>query len=490
MKTSVNGLCLSISLLASWLGFVALLYAAPNNRVAAIRRQMAAHAPEAPKAAARVAPHPAAPVVPAKAHAPAPEDAIVEANANAALAMGPTLAELERRALELNPRLAQASFAVSAARGRAQQAGLYPNPTLGVTFDELFDRTGRSGVNTLPLVSQEFVTGGKLRLSQEAGQRQVEQEGWNLIGQRYKLLGEVRAKFYEAVALQARVEVLRSMIELAARSVAQANDLLKAKQVARLDVVQLEVELERLEAELGAALRELPAVYRDLAAAVGDPRWKIAAVDGVLHPNLPRYDLDALQNQVLEQHPLVQSARNGVERARLLVRRARVEPRPNVVVDAGYVRQNQNRSDDFRIGASIVVPLWNRNQGNIRAAEAEFCEAVQQARLAENQLAELLAAAMRDYAAASLRVERYAKRILPRAKETYDLSRQAYQGGEFEYLRILEAQRALAQANLEYVRALGDGWKAAAIISGLNLEPAWPVSAAEGAAPQITPAAH
>jgi len=400
---------------------------------------------------------------------------------------GVTLAELEQRALELNPRLAQASFAVAAARGRAQQAGLYPNPNVGITFDELADITGPSGVNTLPLVSQEFVTGGKLRLSRDAGQRQVEQESWSLIAQRFKLLAEVRLRFYDAVALEARVEILRAMLELANRSVKQANDLLAARQVARLDVIQLEIESERLQAELEAALRELPAVYRELSATVGDPRQRITRVRGSLHPHVPDYDLDAVQEMVLESHPLVQAARNGVERARLLVRRARVEPRPNVVVDAGYVRQNQNRSDDFRIGASIAVPLWNRNQGNIRAAEAEFCQAVQQVRL-ENDLAEQLAAAVRDYAAARQRIERYATAILPRAQETYELSRKAYQGGEFEYLRILEAQRALAQANLEYVRAMGDGWKAAAVLSGFTLEATWPATTAEGAAGERAPA--
>ena len=43
-------------------------------------------------------------------------------------------------------------------------------------------------------------------------------------------------------------------------------------------------------------------------------------------------------------------------------------------------------------------------------------------------------------------------------------------------LRILEAQRALAQAYLDDIRALGDGWKAAATLSGLTLEDAWPTT--------------
>jgi cobalt-zinc-cadmium efflux system outer membrane protein len=63
---------------------------------------------------------------------------------------------------------------------------------------------------------------------------------------------------------------------------------------------------------------------------------------------------------------------------------------------------------------------------------------------------------------------------LPRAQEAYELSRKAYAGGVFEYLRVLEAQRAVAQANLEYVRALGEAWRTAGAISGLTLEDHWP----------------
>src|SRR5687768_12620924 len=46
-----------------------------------------------------------------------------------------TLDDFVRLGLERHPRLAQAGFAVEAARGRAVQAGLYPNPTVSATFD-------------------------------------------------------------------------------------------------------------------------------------------------------------------------------------------------------------------------------------------------------------------------------------------------------------------------------------------------------------------
>src|SRR5262245_1503581 len=57
---------------------------------------------------------------------------------------GMKLEELISLSLQQNPRLARIAFEVEAARGRAVQAGLYPNPTVSLTWDELGDKTGPS----------------------------------------------------------------------------------------------------------------------------------------------------------------------------------------------------------------------------------------------------------------------------------------------------------------------------------------------------------
>lgn len=390
------------------------------------------------------------------------------------------LDELIQVGLAQNPRLSRSAFAIDTARGRALQAGLYPNPTVSATLDELGDRTGPGGVNTLPLVSQEIVTGGKLKLSRAAATKEVDQATLNLMAQRYGLMGNIRQAYFEVVTLQRRVEILGDLVKLAEKSAEQTQKLLDAKQVARLDLVQLEVELERLRAEEEATRRELPAAYRRLAAVVGVSKLPIASVTGTLDAPLPPYELERVQQVVLEVHPELQSARVGIEKAQLQLRRAEVEPIPNVTVGAGYVRQNQNRSNDWTIGVSVPIPAWNRNQGNIAAARAHVGQAVQEVGLVENELVERLATAFRDFYSARQRAERYRTSILPKAQETYELSVKAYKGGQFEYLRVLEAQRSVTQARLEAIRALGEAWKAAGVISGLTLEEQWPPVFAPG----------
>ena len=386
-----------------------------------------------------------------------------------------TLDELTRRAIAGHPRLGRATFAVEAARGRLTQAGLYPNPVFGFTADELGDRTGPMGI-LAPLVSQEVVLGGKLGLSQAVAAREVDQATLNLLAERYALVGSVRATFYETLALKERAAILADLVKLADQAVELGRKSFEAKQIARLDLVQLEVEAERLRAEAEAVERELPAAVRRLTAVVGDPRLPASVVSGTLDRPLPEYELERAKEAVLAGHPEVLSARVAVDRARAAVRRAEAEVVPNVTLSAGYTRQNQNRSNDWAAGVSVPLVLWNRNQGNIRAAQADLGAAAQEVGRVEADLAARLAQAFQTYAAARKRAERYTGAILPRAEETYKLSLEAFKGGQFEYLRVLQAQRAVAEARVELNRALGEAWRAAGEISGLLLEEGWPVA--------------
>ena len=391
-------------------------------------------------------------------------------------ATGLALQDLVNLTVDRNPRLAQVGWAVEAARGRALQAGLYPNPTLDVRGDELGDRTGPGGIWTAPYFSQEIVTGNKLGLSKAAALKEVDQATLTVVSERYRLFTDVRQNFFEVVTLQRRAAILGELIGLAEKSVENANKLLKAKEGSELDVVQLEVDLERYRADLEATNRTLPAAFRRLAASVGVNDLPYTAVVGDLDTPLPDYDLDRLRTYVLGIHPEIRSAQIGVERAQLVLKRATVEPIPNVTVGTGYVRQNQNKSSDWVIAASIPVPLWNRNQGNVFAAKAQVGEAIHEVGRVENDLVNRLATSFATYAAARKRAEKYKATILPKAEQSYQLSLKAYQGGQFEYLRVLQAQRAVAEARLEYLRSLGEMWRSASEIAGLMLEDQWPLA--------------
>jgi cobalt-zinc-cadmium efflux system outer membrane protein len=384
-----------------------------------------------------------------------------------------TLDRLLRLALENNPRLAQAEFVIEAARGRALQAGLYPNPTISANFDELGDRTAPNGVNTIPLVTQEIVTGGKLGLSRAAAMKEVDQATFALATRRAELLAAVRSAHFDLLTLKRRIELLEELKSISQKSVEHTKELVRAKQATQLDVVQLEVEAERFRAEFEAAEQELPAAFRRLAAVVGMKDLERAPIAGSLDETIPDYELDLLRKYVLTVHPDVFAAQAGLEKAKLAWQRANAEVIPNVTVSGGYVRQNQNKSNDYVVGVSLPVPVWNRNEGNIQTAQAQIGEATREISRVENDLTERIATAYREYAAARKRAERFAE-VQKKAEEAYKLIVEE-KNFTLSAVQRLVAQQAVAQASLEHVKARGEAWRAASVISGLTLEEQWPV---------------
>jgi cobalt-zinc-cadmium efflux system outer membrane protein len=253
-----------------------------------------------------------------------------------------------------------------------------------------------------------------------------------------------------------------------------AQRLVEAKEVAELDLIQFRVERNRFRAEREANQRELTAAFRRMAANLGFPDLPPTPLEDLLTLPDPVYEFEPARSLVASVHPQLRSAQVGVSRAQVALRRAEAEPIPNVSFGAGYVRNNKDRADEWAFQVGIPIPVFNRNQGNIRAAQAEIGQASRQVNETENELIGRLATAFGDYAAARERVDQYRTDILPDAQRAYQLSIQAFQGGEFQYLRVLQAQRTVAETNLEYVRALGEMWKAASDISGLLLEENWP----------------
>jgi cobalt-zinc-cadmium efflux system outer membrane protein len=209
---------------------------------------------------------------------------------------------------------------------------------------------------------------------------------------------------------------------------------------------------------------------------LGAPNLPFTTLAGSLEAALPEYDLHQASAIVLETHPEVRSAEVGVSRAQLELRRQEVEPVPNITLVAGYSKNFNDRQDQAPYQVGLPLPVWNRNQGNIRAAQAELGRAVQEVTRVQNDLLARLAAAFGQYAAARRRAERYRTAVLPATRRAYRLALDAFNRGQFERVRVLQAQRAVQDANLEYIRNLTEAWRAASEIADFLLEEQWPLS--------------
>jgi outer membrane protein, heavy metal efflux system len=129
---------------------------------------------------------------------------------------------------------------------------------------------------------------------------------------------------------------------------------------------------------------------------------------------------------------------------------------PNVDVQAGALYDNATKDNIAEVQVGIPLPVFNRNQGNIRKAQAELTSARCDVRRVELELRQRLAATFEQYQNARCQVEKYATQMLPNAQASLELVTKGYRQGEFNYVDLLIAQRTFFQVNLAYIDAIRD----------------------------------
>jgi cobalt-zinc-cadmium efflux system outer membrane protein len=116
---------------------------------------------------------------------------------------------------------------------------------------------------------------------------------------------------------------------------------------------------------------------------------------------------------------------------------------------------------------TMSVPLWDRNQGGIQAAEAGIGKAEAEVRRVQVELAGRAAEALGRYRTALALIERYQRDILPKSRESIELTQRLYEQGQIDFLRLLQAQKTLNDVNLGYIDAQAARWDAAADLGNL-----------------------
>ena len=375
-----------------------------------------------------------------------------------------TLDEFVSLAYQNHPRLRAAQAAVEAARGKAVQVRLYPNPVIaGFSPQIAGDESQWSGT-----VAQDIVTAGKLRLSQQAALREVQMAEYELIRTRYDVLAEVRQNFYALLVSQRRVEIYQLLMDIATRSYEIGRQLAEAGEGTRADVLFWSIERDRAEVRLLNASVFIETGRRQVATAIGLPRADIGKIEGDLFRKLPNFDLKTLQEAVVRSNARPRVVESDIARAQWTLERATVQPIPNINLLGGYQRQVGIPAMDQGLAQVMMsVPLFDRNQGNIRSARADIATSRANLRTIEIDLATQTAQAIATYRTSQRLVEWYQQYILPKAKETVQLTQTLYARGEVTFLSLLQAQKILTETELAYVEAQADRWTGAVTIASL-----------------------
>ncbi|MBL8821109.1 MAG: TolC family protein [Planctomycetia bacterium] len=371
-------------------------------------------------------------------------------------------------ALQNHPELVSANALIGVAQGNALQAGLYPNPTVGYIGEQLGSRENGAGQQG-PFVSQEIVTGGKLGVSQSAALDAVTANQWQAISKRFDLEAKVRAAFYDALTAQREVSENEAIVKIALESTEASQKMEKAGRGATTDVLRAKVEYEVNLNKLISSRERLKVAWPLLANVIGKPGAKITPLQGDLEQGRPEYQLAHVQETVLSKNSQLMQAQASISEAEKLITRSRLENIPNVDLKVQPLYDYTQSVSQVSFEVGMRIPVWNKNQGNIQAAEAELARRVSELQNTKLQLSDRVLLAYQRYATARDQVNKFEKELLPQAREAQRLSKSAFESGDakYDYTALLDAQRTYAQARLSYVQTLGEFWKAAAEIHGL-----------------------
>jgi outer membrane protein, heavy metal efflux system len=397
---------------------------------------------------------------------------------------GLNMAAFEQLAIQRNPTLVQAAANIEAAQGRAQQAGLYPNPTVGYT-GELIGTSGTAGEMQGLFIDQTIVTAGKLRLNRAKFAQEVHQTNALALAQQYRVLNSIRIRFYQLLALQRLLDVREDLLKVADDAVQTTEELVNVGAANSPDLLQARIEARQERVALQNSRTQLQAAWRQLAALAGAPELAIARVTGDLEAALPVPDFDATLKHLLDASPEIQVVLAEVGRAEIGLKREQVEPIPNLQMRLANGYDFESRRDVTSVQLGVRLPVFDRNQGNIHSAQAQVAYAQAELRRLQLSLNQRLARVFARYQTSAATVRMYRDENLPDARKAYELYLESFRKRRAAWPQVLVAQRTYFQISVEYNEALAEMRSTEVAILGLLLvdglnEPANAPSGAEG----------
>jgi outer membrane protein, heavy metal efflux system len=375
-----------------------------------------------------------------------------------------TLDDVTRLALEYNPILRRAQARIDSARGTATQAYLWANPRWDTNNPQVLGLGRQNAYNAG--FQMDIPMAGKKKLDGRAAEQRIREALFSYRSDRYDVMQNVRQAFITEEAQEWRVETLRSLVTIASGT-HEATQKKFAVGIAReTEVLPLKLELQRAQAELLQAQALLVARRRQLAAAVGLPDLPISSLQGDLTRPLPNFDDNYIRQFVVTQNVDVLYAQTEVNRTRILLRRAEVEPYPNIYTGPA-AQWSASSQTQFWYNFQFNIPVWDRNQGNIRAANANVRDASSSVRVAQNRLLSQAADALGRHRAALRLAEQIQREILPTAERYREVVTRGYQARISTVVELFYAQRAFFEAKLQYISAQEDSWTTAAELANL-----------------------
>ncbi|MEX2015708.1 MAG: TolC family protein [Candidatus Hydrogenedentales bacterium] len=448
-----------------------------------------------------------------------------------------TLGQAAALALTHNPRLQVFPFDVRAAEARILQASLWPNPALvfevedvrlsdgpterlrtasiggdGISFERSEMDGGPAGFREAEFtlrVSQLFLLGGKRDKAVAVSLRERDAAAWDYEIARANVMRDVASAYVNVLAAQARVAEQTNLQALAreveqtitARADAGKVSPIEGKRTS-VQTASATIALERAERALGQARVALASTWGEAlpqftrAGGTLDQTAELPVLAALLerttnNPDLKRWQYELAQREaelsLARAHRLPDlTASLGLVTQGVDERRSRGLSfgTSGSSISRSKLSFGEGRENRIELELSIPLPIFNRNQGNIREAEIFVERTGAEQRVTVSQIRAAIADWYEQAHAAFEEITRLTETALPVAEDVFESIQIGYEAGKFGYLEVLDAQRTLFELRMQLLDAYTAYHLAVVEIERLLGAPVWADATLFGASTQ------
>jgi len=371
-------------------------------------------------------------------------------------------------------RIAAARVEEFAARVDIFRSGFYPQ--LGYDGEGSRNRASREEFGGVPTgdrsyndysiaanLSWELDLWGRIRRATEAARAELLAQEENRRAVILSLVSAVATSYVTLRQLDRQLEVSRETLETRGKSLDLFKLKFKGGVVSELEVAQVKTEYEQAAAAIPPLERSIALTENALSILLGHnpeamPRGK--TIDELVLPAVPA----GVPAQLLERRPDIRLAEQNLiaADARIDVARAQYFPTISLTGLFGYASDAlsdllQNSANVWSIGGSALGPIFT---GGRISAQVRASEAVQRQALVG--YLQTIQTSFREVDDALVSVQKSREQLVAEGRRVEALSdyarlaRLRYDEGYASYIEVLDAQRFLFDAELQYVAVQGD----------------------------------
>jgi len=267
---------------------------------------------------------------------------------------------------------------------------------------------------------------------------------------------QVRKAYYSLAATQARLAIAVDLRGIARRARDAAKERFDAGAVARLEVVQADLNLDQAENEATAIAGERDASGAELNALIGrDPRAPTQVVEDLADVSLPAAEAAAAAAMAgnAELAVLDRQLAEAVARASL----ARAQQVPDPTLEGAVTHDAPGEFVwGWRYAVAVAVPVFTRHRAAVRVEEATIAQLKAQREALVQRLEGAVGAALVRANTQRRQYLRYRDEILPRTREVEAMAEESYRAGQTNLVALLQALQVAREARAKAVQAAYD----------------------------------